>query len=619
MNLVGIEDLYQWTSILPPNVSPNGSYAVIGTSQAKSDGTGYDHIFYLWNRLTGCLQSMNLPPILGWYDGSSYLFAESSENGSRLFLYSVAAGRSDILGTIPVTPVAAHYFAKDVWIFEAIVSAAETEQPASDRYCVITDLPYRIDNVGYITPKRHVLYLWYDGSLRKITEDTFDVAFFRPLPDCTGILACGKMSNSDGAILQMIQLIYTDTGEIKTIFSDHDLAIIWMDTDGDSVFFTAIRSDSEDGCASLYRLSLLTGRTDVLGEIPDISQLTLRGGKLFACVDNGFSRAVAELCDGSLRYLTPKDFVVSSFAFGGDVCMVIGCKSGSLSEVYTLENNSLHPISAFHEAYLSSHRVQELRPLSATTHDGVRIDGYVLLPTDYAPGRKYPAVLEIHGGPQSIYTTAFDHEMQLLSAQSYFVFFCNPRGSSGRGRSYSQLPMRKYGTYDYEDLMTFTDAVLVAYPDIDSNCLGVCGGSYGGYMAGYIIGTTKRFAAAVVQRPIADLVGFIYRTDFCALGSLPEEKLSEQPKLWDRSPISRASRAVTPTLIMQSEEDYRCPITEGLSLYAALRSAGVETRLVLFRSEGHELSRSGMPLNRVTRLEELVGWLSKHLHGGRHA
>lgn len=97
MNLVGIEDLYQWTSILPPNVSPNGSYAVIGASQAKSDGTGYDHISYLWDRFDDRLQPVDLPPVLDWYDSNSYLTAESSESGSRLFLYDVTTGCSDSL------------------------------------------------------------------------------------------------------------------------------------------------------------------------------------------------------------------------------------------------------------------------------------------------------------------------------------------------------------------------------------------------------------------------------------------------------------------------------------------------------------------------------------------
>ena len=138
--------------------------------------------------------------------------------------------------------------------------------------------------------------------------------------------------------------------------------------------------------------------------------------------------------------------------------------------------------------------------------DGVDIDGFVMKPVGYEPGKRYPGILHIHGGPKMVFGPGFHHKMQLWAASGFFVCYCNPRGNCGKGNAFADL-QGKYGEVDFRDLMEFTDEVLRRYPEIDADRMGVAGGSYGGFMTNWVIGHTDRFRCAVSQRSIANYVG----------------------------------------------------------------------------------------------------------------
>lgn len=236
-------------------------------------------------------------------------------------------------------------------------------------------------------------------------------------------------------------------------------------------------------------------------------------------------------------------------------------------------------------------------------------------PVGYEEGKQYPAILDIHGGPRTVYGTVFYHEMQVWANQGYFVFFINPRGSDGRGNGFADIN-GKYGTIDYEDLMKFTDVVLERYPAIDQQRVGVTGGSYGGFMTNWIIGHTNRFKAAASQRSIANWISFAHTSDigeFFTKDQQQADTWESVEELWWHSPLKYANQVTTPTLFIHSNEDYRCPYSEGLQMYSALVEHGVEARLCMFKGENHELSRSGKPRHRVKRLEEITNWMQQHL------
>ena len=255
------------------------------------------------------------------------------------------------------------------------------------------------------------------------------------------------------------------------------------------------------------------------------------------------------------------------------------------------------------------------------------LTGYVVHPAGYVPGRSYPGVLEIHGGPHCAYGANFSQEMQCLAAAGYFVFFTNPHGSAGHGVAFSDIRGR-YGQQDYADLMALTDEVLRRFPDVDAGRLAVMGGSYGGFMTNWIIGHTDRFRCANSQRSIASFMSKALVSDIGTWANMPEttahlgnpfdeEALAfagDNPrKLWEQSPLAYAANVHTPTLFLHSECDYRCPLDEGMQMFTALKLRGVPSRLVIFKGESHGLCRMGKPQNRVRRLEEILAWYRRWL------
>ena len=239
----------------------------------------------------------------------------------------------------------------------------------------------------------------------------------------------------------------------------------------------------------------------------------------------------------------------------------------------------------------------------------------MLKPVDFDPNKKYPGILTVHGGPRATFGSVYFHENQAFANAGYFVFYTNPVGSEGRGNAFADLSGR-YGTIDYEDLMAFTDEVLKRYPQIDEKRLGFMGGSYGGFMANWVIGHTDRFAAAASQRSISNWISLSMTTDIGYSFDLQEtaaDPWTAPDKMWTCSPLKYANNAKTPTLFIQSDQDYRCYMGDALQMFSALRYFGVETRMCLFHGENHELSRSGKPKHRVRRLKEMMDWFEKYL------
>ncbi|HEX5502058.1 MAG TPA: S9 family peptidase [Thermomicrobiales bacterium] len=255
--------------------------------------------------------------------------------------------------------------------------------------------------------------------------------------------------------------------------------------------------------------------------------------------------------------------------------------------------------------------------LGYTGNEGDEIDGWLLAPTSDRLTRrgKYPLVLMIHGGPHGQYGDAFFHEFQVLAARGFGVLYVNPHGSSGRGAAFAKSLRARWGEHDLPDLLAGVDHVL-ARGHADPDRLGVGGGSYGGFMTNWVIGHSDRFKAAVTMRSISNLLNFFGTSDIFHLANGPEfggapwEASAQYLKF---SPLMYAANFVTPTLILHSEQDYRCPIEQGEQLYAALQLRGVPTRMVRFPGESHGLSRNGKPGHRIQRLDEIVGWYERYL------
>lgn len=319
---------------------------------------------------------------------------------------------------------------------------------------------------------------------------------------------------------------------------------------------------------------------------------------------------------GDLEILMDLPGSVDSFDVAKDgSILAVAAEPNGLQELYDIKDRKADRLSDFNQEYLKSHSIQPVENLRATSSDDTVVNGFVIKPLDYKKGKKYPGVLVIHGGPKTAYGSVMVHEMQVWANKGYFVFFCNPRGSDGKGNAFADI-RGKYGSIDYEDLLNFTDAVLEKYPDIDQKRLGVTGGSYGGFMTNWIIGHTDAFKCAASQRSISNWISFFGTSDI-GYYFAPDQNAAwpweNQDQLWDLSPLKYADQCKTPTLFIHSDEDYRCWIPEGYQMFTALKVHGVDARMVVFHGENHELSRSGKPKHRRRRLSEISDWFDKYL------
>lgn len=246
---------------------------------------------------------------------------------------------------------------------------------------------------------------------------------------------------------------------------------------------------------------------------------------------------------------------------------------------------------------------------------GDDLQGWILKPPGFDGTKKYPTILEIHGGPLAMYGWAFMHEFYYLAAQGFVVAFSNPRGGRGYGEEHSKAIWGGWGDADYADLMAFTD-LLASQPYVDADRIGVTGGSYGGYMTVWIIGHTTRFRSAVASRCVSNFVSMWGSSD---RNWVFQEVLDNKPpfedleKYWKHSPIAYIGNAKTPTLVIHNEFDLRCPIEQGEQVFVALKRLGVDSEMVRFPDEFHGLSRTGRTDRRITRIQHIHRWFDKYM------
>ena len=247
--------------------------------------------------------------------------------------------------------------------------------------------------------------------------------------------------------------------------------------------------------------------------------------------------------------------------------------------------------------------------------DGRRIQGWILKPPHFDASKKYPLILEIHGGPNAAYGYTFTHEFDWMAAKGYVVLYTNPRGSTSYGQEFGNIIQFHYPGDDYKDLMVGVDEVLKrGY--VDSTRMGVTGGSGGGVLTNWIVTHTNRFAAAVSQRSIADWSGFWYSADFTLFNPtwFSGAPWENQKQFTELSPITYVSNVTTPLMLVEGEADMRTPpALGGEQMFRALKYLHKPTVMVRFPDETHELSRSGKPWHRVERLRHIVGWFDKYL------
>jgi dipeptidyl aminopeptidase/acylaminoacyl peptidase len=249
------------------------------------------------------------------------------------------------------------------------------------------------------------------------------------------------------------------------------------------------------------------------------------------------------------------------------------------------------------------------RDLVVTGRDGTEVHGWVVLPEGDGP---HPVLLNIHGGPFHAYTGSLFDEAQVYAAAGYAVVMCNPRGSAGYGQAHGRAIRQAMGTVDMHDVLDFLDGALDAESSLDRSRVGIMGGSYGGYLTAWILAHESRFAGGIVERGFLDPGLFAGTSD---IGSyFGQEYVGTDPELVrSQSPQAVVERVTTPTMVLHSADDLRCPLSQAERYFWALKAQGVDAELVVFPGENHELSRAGRPRHRLQRFEVILEFWSRHL------
>ncbi len=352
------------------------------------------------------------------------------------------------------------------------------------------------------------------------------------------------------------------------------------------------------------------------------------GRKLYALSDSeGRRRLLQVSLDGEATVLADdvggvawsRPYTSGTFSVARDGTLAYTAGSAARpSDVASLKGRGARRLLTDLNAELLGHRelgaVQELWTESSA--DGRRIQSWLVLPPGFDAGRKYPLILEVHGGPFAAYGPHFAAEMQLYAAAGYVVLYVNPRGSTSYGEAFGNLIHHAYPGQDYDDLMSAVDAA-VARGFVDATRLYVTGGSGGGVLSAWIVGKTDRFRAAAVQKPVINWTSFALTADRGDLfhrywfAAPPWEQPGEY---WRRSPLSLVGNVKTPTLVVTGELDYRTPIAESEQFYQALKLRGVDTLLLRVPGAPHALDLR--PSQLIARNRYILAWFGKYAETG---
>ena len=326
--------------------------------------------------------------------------------------------------------------------------------------------------------------------------------------------------------------------------------------------------------------------------------------------------------NGAATDLTQGDQAVTRFSASADASKIVLLISTPtrINDLFFVDRPGAAPQQLTHsnDKLFSQLNLTEPEEIWYESFDGKRVQSWVQKPPGFDPTKKYPLILDIHGGPHAAYGYIFEHEFQWMAAKGYIVLYPNPRGSTSYGQSFGNIIQYKYPGDDFKDLMAAVDEV-VRRGGIDQKKMGVTGGSGGGLLTNWVVGHTDRFAAGVAQRDIADWADWWYTSDF----TLFQPNWFKTPPFKDeegdykaRSPITYINQVKTPLMLVLGEEDSRTPPgAGGEEMFRALKFRKIPTVMVKFPRETHELSRSGEPWHRVERLQHIVGWFDHWLKG----
>lgn len=673
---ITIEDLYQFKFLSRPRISPDGQRIAFVVTTIDEQKHAYRSALWMVPTSGGEATRFTTGPANAhspaWSPDGRWLAFVSEREGepvgkdeqeqkkhgkgkAQVWLIPTNGGEARQLTFMP------HGASNPVWspdskrlVFNAAVGPIDEEGADGKplpKARVIDRLFYRLDGVGFIYERRQHLFLLdiAGGEPQQLTDGDWDDGDAAWSPDGTRIVFTSNRAEDRWrflvADLYTLNIVDGKAGELQRLTNGSlNCSSPSWSPDGKTLAFYGTPKLRSGGHSELFTLAADAAQdeprclthefegscsdstnSDTTDEhvappptwSPDGKTLyilaTRRGAtRVFAIPGSGAGEQPTTLTPGDVHVL---DFSADQ---ANNTLAVLIEDPTHLAEIFTCSPTApgeLRQLTPCNQELLREITLVTPEYLAYTGEDGWAMDGWILKPHDFDPSRKYPLIVEIHGGPNTQYGYGFFHEMQLLAAAGNVVLYTNPRGSTGYGRDFALAVRGAWGIKDSLDILAGVDAV-VQQGYIDEQRLGVTGGSYGGFMTNWLIGHHDRFKAAVTDRCVADRSSFFGSSDvgWDFADDDMETTPWEDPELYRRmSPLTYVKNMHTPLLIIHSEQDLRCNIEQAEQLFASLKYMGREVLFVRFEGQSHGLSRGGHPKLRKERLQHILGWFEKYL------
>ncbi len=633
----GIRDLAD------PQISPDGDWVAytVRTSDLEKDKRNTHVWMTSWDgrrsvQLTHSPDSEHMPR---WSPDGQYLSFLSARGGEdepeQLWLMNRSGGEAQVVTSFK-GDVLDYDWSPDGKRIALIVMDEDPNRPtdaSKDKTpppIVIDRYYFKEDETGYLGALRRHLYV-FDVASRKaelLTPGAFDETLPAWSPDGSLIAFVSKRgpdpdrSNDNG--LYVIAPRAGSEPRLVTVFHGDAGDSGWMTTpawrpDGRALVLSVNRDPTLIYYAQQdLMIAPLDGPARVISDGIDRNLISPRwsadGKWIYAFIEDDRNQHLARVnaATGKLERLLEGRRETAEFDVGPkNRIAILDSTVDRPAEIFALDRGRSRQLTHHNDAWLASLKLAPVEEISAKSKDGTQISGFLVTPPDYVAGRRYPTILQIHGGPVSQYANAFMPMWQIFASQDYVVVAANPRGSSGRGEVFAKAIWAEWGGKDTDDVLAVVD-YAVAQGIADPERLGVGGWSYGGILTDYVIARDTRFKAATSGASIGNaLAGYgtdMYVREYEAELGTPWKNLDAY--LRNAYPLLHADRIRTPTLFLCGQQDFNVPLLNSEQMYQALRSTGVDTQLIIYPDQFHGLRK---PSYLRDRMERYLGWFGKYL------